>query len=341
MKHRLTALLIISTMLLLLFSCEKPQEAAIGYDHVITVVCDDENWVACEPILNETLGKVYKTPRTENFYTFHRISVDDLKFNLKNKNLMIITQLEVSSEITGQVKSMLPGSTLKEIRERPNGYYYQEDAYAKGQALIIVAGKSYADLRKRLKINQDQIFDFVERKMYERNTAFVYRSGEQFDMAEAYYDQHGYYLRMMHDYVEIENSPSKQFVWVGRDFPYRWISVSWSTPNDTAELEDQLDSLLQDTFSNRLGSIAINLDYSDSESFWFQQYSASRYFGLWESIEEVKGGPFIAYGFYEPSKDMLYLLTGIIHAPNKDKIPYIRQMETIFRTFDTKVFEPE
>ncbi|MCF7807901.1 MAG: DUF4837 family protein [Candidatus Marinimicrobia bacterium] len=336
--------LIIALILLsMLFtvSCDPPMKKAVGYDHVITVVCDDENWEVCEPILNETLGQVYKTPRTENLYTFHRISPGDLSVNITNKNLLIITQLEVSSEVTGHVRSMLPPETIKAIRERKSGYYYTEDAYALDQALVVIIGKSYADLGDRLKANQDQIFNFFERNMYERNTAFVYRSGEQFELAEQYFEQYGFYLRMMHSYVEIENTPGEDMVWLGRDFPYRWLTVSWSTPVDTMEFEVQLENLLRDTYVNRIGNIQINEDYFTSEPIWFDEYSAIRYYGLWESTEDVKGGPYIAYGFYEPVTDRMYLLSGIIHAPDKAKIPYIRQMETIFRTFDTQVFDPD
>lgn len=334
------ALLIILASFIMV-SCEPPMDKAIGYDHVITVVCDDENWEVCEPILNETLGKTYITPRTENLYTFHRIDPSDLPLNTKNKNLLIITQLEVSSQVTGQVKSILPEATIKEIRDRKSGYYYQEDAYALGQALLIIIGKSYADLGDRLKANQEQIFKFVEEKMYERNTAFIYRSGEQFEVAEEYFEQYGYYLRMMHDYVEVENIPGKDLVWLGRDFPYRWLTVSWSTPVDTMGFEVQLENLLRDTYLNRIGTVKINEDYFITEPIWFNEYSAVRYYGLWESTEEVKGGPFIAYGFYEPISDRMYLLLGVIHAPEKSKIPYIRQMETIFRTFGTKIFDPD
>jgi hypothetical protein len=338
-NNKIFFLIILGIGLSLFTACEKPQDPAVGYDHIITVVCDDENWTVAEPILNETLGKVYDTPQAENLYSFHRIEPGDLPLNIKNKNLLIITRLEVYSEVTGQVRSMLPDSVITRIRERPTGYYYQEDAYAKGQALVMVVAKSYADLRNRLSTNQDQIFNFVEKKMYERNTAFVYRSGEQFEMAQAYYDEHGYYLRMMHDYVEIENSVDNKVVWLGRDFPYRWLSVSWTTPDDSTELETQLDKLLEDTYQNRLGNISINVDYTSSEEIWFKAYSAVKYNGLWESNEDLKGGPFIAYGFYEPGKDRLYLLSGVIHAPEKLKIPYIRQMETIFHTFDTKPYE--
>ncbi len=253
---------------------------------------------------------------------------------------MILTRLEEKSKITPQVRSMLPDSTIRNIRDNPKGFYYQGDAYAAGQALIVVVGKSRADLRNRLEINQDQIFNFIEHKMYERNTAFIYRSGEQFELAEKYYDQYGFYLRMMHDYVEIENNPKNKLVWLGRDFPYRWLSVTWAEPTDST-LEYQLDKLLTSTFGRKLKDVQLNRDYLTSESIWFKQYSAYKYYGLWESKLEVKGGPFIAYGFYEPVKDRIYLIMGLVYAPEKAKLPYIRQMETIIRTFSTEKFEAD
>jgi len=331
---------IIGFAMVVFIGCSKPREAAIGYDHVITVVSEADNWEACEPILNETLGRTIYTPWTEQLYSFQRIDPSDLNVNILNKNLLILTRLEVYSEVMKQVRAMLPDSTIQRMWKNPRGYYKGENAYADGQALIIVAGKSLAELRSRLKVNQEEILSFVERKMFERNTAFVYRSGEQFKLAESYYQQHGFYLRMMHDYVEIENSPSKKLVWLGRDFPYRWLTISWATPDDISTLETQSDRLLRNTLGTKIPDVRINEDHLIREEVWFKSYSGFKYFGLWEMKDDVKGGPFVAYSFYEPVKDRIYVLAGTVHAPDRNKMPYIRQAETILRTFDTDLFAP-
>ncbi len=334
---------IIALCLIVLFgvsSCERPKEKAIGYDYVITVVCDDRNWEVCEPVLAKKLGKVYQTPPTENLYSFQRIDPDDLNANILNKNLLIITRLEENSKVTPHVKSMLPDTTIQNMRNNPRGYYQQADAYAAGQALIVVAGKTLSDLRGRLEVNQQQIFDFVEKVMYERNTNFIYRAGEQFELAQKYFDQHGFYIRMMHDFVEIENNAKTNLVWLGRDFPYRWLATSWETPTDE-DLEIQVENILKSTFGTKIRDVTLNLDYLTVEPFWFKSYSAYKFYGLWESKSEIKGGPFIAYGFYEPVKDRVYVISGVVHAPNKAKMPYIRQLETILRTFDTEVYQPD
>jgi len=337
-KIRIAPFILIALLAVTLTRCERPKDKAIGYDQVITVVCDDRNWEVCEPVLAEKLGKVYQTPPTETLYSFDRISPEDLNANIMNKNLMILTRLEEASGITPQVRSMLPDSTIQRMRSKPYGLYYQGDAYASGQALVVVVGSSLGDLRNRLELNQDRIFNFIEHKMFERNTAFIYRSGEQFDLAQKYYDQYGFYVRMMHDYVEIENRPKDNLVWLGRDFPYRWLTITWAAATDSS-LEYQVDDLLKKTFGRKLKDVTLNRDYLQAESIWFKEYSTIKYYGLWESKKEVKGGPFIAYGFYEPKKDRIYLLSGIVHAPDKAKLPYIRQMETILRTFDTTPYK--
>ena len=337
-KAMLNKSLLVTLMVsFVMMSCERPKDKAIGYDDVITVVCDDRNWEACEPVLAEKLGKVYQTPPTENLYTFHRIRPQDLNANILNKNILIITRLEAESKVTPQVQSMLPDTTIKNMIKNPKGYYFRGDAYAQGQALIVVAAKTLAGLRNRLQANQDEMFNFVENKMYERQNAFIYRAEEQVELAQKYYDQHGFYVRMMHDYVEIENNTKNNLVWLGRDFPYRWLTISWASPTDTT-LEVQLDQLLTSTFGSKLKDLKLNRDYLTAEEIWFKEYSTIKYYGLWESKSEVKGGPFIAYGFYEPLKDRIYLISGIVHAPEKAKLPYVRQLETIIRTFDTQPF---
>jgi len=332
----------LAVMAVLLFqSCEKPLPAALGHDQVINVICDEENWEISQPILSRTLGKVFHTPRTETLYTFQRVEPEALNANRLAKNILIITRLEPASGVTAQVRSMLPDTLISRIRQTSGAVYSRRDAYAKGQALVVVIAKSRADLRQRLEQSQEQIFNFIESTMFERNTAFIYRSGEQFELAEQYFDQYGFYLRMMHDYVEIENNPEKHLVWLGRCFPYRWLVISWVAPDDSTELEVQTRRLLKNTLGKKIGSVRLNEEYLTSEPIWFKEYAAVKYYGLWGSKTEVKGGPLLAYSFFEPVKDRIYCLAGLVHAPDREKMYYLRQAETIFRTFATQIYEPE
>ena len=324
---------------LFLATCNLPQEEAIGGGDVIMVLSEDENWEIAEPILTGSLGRIVRTPQNESLYEFVRITPDQLEANLKIKNLVILTRLEVHSEISGQVRSMLPDSTLNRIRESQTGIYLRANAYAAGQALMIVAAKNPPDLRNRLRENQDAIFNFFENKFLEREEAFVYRSGEQREMAEGYYEKYGWYLRMMHTFVEIVDNPAQQFVWWGRDLPIRWLTISWMDPVDTLDLQASAHVLLERTYGTLLSDVQLNRDYLLEEEVWFKEYSAYRLSGLWESKEEVKGGPFAGYVFYEPEKDRIYFLNGLVFAPDRRKVPYIRQLETIMHSFATQPYE--
>jgi hypothetical protein len=339
-QNRTVHLIIFALLLVMLTGCNLPQEEAIGADDEIVVLTEDENWELAEPILEKALGQIIMTPQKEPLYEFRRIGPDELQDNLKIKNLIILTRLEVSSRISGMVKSMLPDTTLKRVRNDKSAVYLRENAYAAGQVLLIVPAQDPPDLRKRLSVNSRKIFETFERQFMLRQEAFIYRSGEQFDLAQSYLDQYGWYLRMAHTYIPIQNNPAERFVWWGREFPFRWLSVSWATPSDSMDLESAGRKLMERTYSNLLDDVRINPDFLKVEEVWLKNYAAYRFSGLWEHTTDVKGGPFVGYAFYEPEKDRIYYLNGLVFAPDRRKMPYLRQLEVILQTFDTKAYEP-
>ncbi len=318
---------------LLFFQCDLPREEAIGPNDEIVVLSEDPNWNLVHEVLKESLGRVIRTPQHETLYSFRRITPDQLADNLKVKNLMILSRLEVSSRISDQLRSMLPDSTLKRVRESPTAVVLRRDAYAAGQTLLIVPAKDPQDLKLRLHVQARTIRDFFEESFQSNEIQFIYRSGEQFEMAQGYFNQYGWYIRMMHSFVEIRNDPADRFVWLGRDFPYRWMTISWMPVPDGGELEVVADSLLRQVYSRNLDGLKLNPDFLQREEVWFNDQSAVRYSGLWEDPVDVKGGPFVAYVFYEPQRDRIYLLNALVFAPDRRKLGYLRQLDVILHTF--------
>ena len=62
--------------------------------------------------------------------------------------------------------------------------------------------------------------------------------------------------------------------------------------------------------------------------------SAYRIFGLWESIDDAKGGPFQGYIFYDYENDRTFYISYIVFNPGGKKAFYMRQMEMIAKTID-------
>ena len=48
------------------------------------------------------------------------------------------------------------------------------------------------------------------------------------------------------------------------------------------------------------------------------------------------GGPFISYVLVDEELDRVYYLDGFVYSPSKDQREFIRELETILRTFRTE-----
>ncbi|MXX58593.1 MAG: DUF4837 family protein [Rhodothermaceae bacterium] len=55
----------------------------------------------------------------------------------------------------------------------------------------------------------------------------------------------------------------------------------------------------------------------------------------WSHISLWHGGTFVSYAFYDEPTRRLYLIDGMVFAPNYSKREFVRQMEVIAYTFRT------
>ena len=54
--------------------------------------------------------------------------------------------------------------------------------------------------------------------------------------------------------------------------------------------------------------------------------------GIWDTAIDTipnAGGPYISYVYHLEDKDLLFI--GLINSPGKDKMIYVKQMETVFK----------
>jgi hypothetical protein len=67
--------------------------------------------------------------------------------------------------------------------------------------------------------------------------------------------------------------------------------------------------------------------------------------GLWHMVGDREdgtkaafgmGGPFLTYTFYDEPTGRIYMISGMVFAPNFDKREFLRQMEVIAYTFRTR-----
>ena len=64
--------------------------------------------------------------------------------------------------------------------------------------------------------------------------------------------------------------------------------------------------------------------------------AAYRLSGLWESIDQAKGGPFVGYLFYDYASDRTFYVTYMVFNPGGRKAFYMKQMELFIKTLNTE-----
>ncbi len=337
-KLRLIALALV--ILVSGYGCATKQKPATGADDEIVVIADAENWRVVQSYLEEAFGKTVYTPQNEVLYTFKWVVPGDFKIYYRRKNVILVGRLEVSSSLTPILKSMLPDTLLQRIFKSPGAYYSRRNAYADGQLLMVFLGQTDQDLQARIRLNQEALLARMEQVTQDRMTRFIYRIGEQTEMTKQFYNKYGWSMRIMHDYLVLKDDPKNDLVWLGRDYPFRWVAVHWETPPDSFDLAVLGKRMLEKVWGGLIPDVRLSMKYFDMRETWLNNFNALEYRGLWVHKTEVKGGPFIAYALYAPRQDKVFLLTGLVWAPDRAKLPYIRQIEMILKTFNLDLPKP-
>lgn len=118
----------------------------------------------------------------------------------------------------------------------------------------------------------------------------------------------------------------------------RWIFVHWiETDNPSVIEKEWLIAKRNQLTGTYYGDDDIDLKFMPPvyEEVDFLGRRAGKMSGLWKSEKEIRGGPFILYGFYDVITERIYLLDFSLFDPrlNKQKRKLIRDGEVILHTF--------
>ena len=168
---------------------------------------------------------------------------------------------------------------------------------------------------------------------FQRQSVHLFEvSSRQKELENELANKYGWTLKIPWGYTVVRDSAEQQFFWMGLDMPFRWLAVQWVEGlvfSDSSSVYDHVKSIPEEYFGN--------INYSDHlfkiEPFTFNDYGAWKISGLWESIEEAQGGPFISYLFYDEANDRTYFIHLSIFHPGNDKSLLLRQVDIVAHSF--------
>jgi len=213
-----------------------------------------------------------------------------------------------------------------------NGNVLEKDLpnlWAKPQEVIVFFVRDFENFQLYLKREKHAI----ENKMLEKEIAQLkwdlYRTHEQTKITKYLQEKYDFSIRIPRDWIILEEG--ENFLWLGKDYPMRWFSVSWKDGDKTLEInpwdwrcqigEKLYQEISIDSIAQSEGEIAIN------------HWTGQQIRGLWYHDIEPKGGPFSSVIFHDESANRWYFLDMQVYAPDRSKMRYLREMEVMAQTF--------
>ena len=159
-------------------------------------------------------------------------------------------------------------------------------------------------------------------------------------MTQELAQKYGWSVNVPFGYRILEAYPDSGIVTLAKDNPNRWLFVYWEDGIHPDQITEEWCIQKRDDITGRLfgGDRIVPGDVQVSQTEFGGKLAVVLQ-GIWENEKEWKGGPFKSYAFLDIDQNRFYFIDMGLYAPNKDKLPYIRQVDLISQTF--QIYDPD
>ncbi|MBJ11987.1 MAG: hypothetical protein CMG62_02760 [Candidatus Marinimicrobia bacterium] len=327
-------MLFIKIILIIFFlSCSSKREA-LGPDNEIRIICSKSEERDIKKLLSILFNDTIYTPEPEPYY-FLKFSSPETYLELKNQAYIIVASLNQKNDNKASrlIQKLLPENQYF-INYDQDPIYLSKNVHARNQIFMVVNGLSFDHVKRSISEKKDQLKGLFLDQYEVRQKKFIIDNENYNKVENSILGKNDWLISIPWGWEVIKNSTDSGFVWLGKEMPFQWISVSWS---GGSHIGDELIAgrYIWDMPNRYYKNIRFN-DYKFKlKKTNFLGYSAWYSDGIWESINknESKGGPFRSYLFYNERKNLTYHINMLIYHPGNNKSLYMRQMDMIAKTF--------
>ena len=310
-----------------------------GPEYNLYVFAENSDYASLKEILHATFEREILTPQYETHFKIIHVKPADFGNYLTYKQLLFVATLQSEGSIADLVKRSITQQNMMEKVENGESFLFKnEDQWIKDQLIITLVAPTLDSLMSKIDKNKDFIYnyfyDFQQKTVFD----YVYSRLENKKLPKELMEKFQWTVRVPHDYFIDSEDPENNFVLLRRRIPERWFMVKYFDGLQPDIISEKWALDLRDSLGVRYFSgIKTNREYCSSKEINFLGRRCLRVQGLWEHDEQVVGGPFISYVFYDEGMQRVYLLDCATFAPNRDKIPFLDQMDAMVHTFKTKL----
>ena len=121
-------------------------------------------------------------------------------------------------------------------------------------------------------------------------------------------------------------SQHKNFLWMGRGYPYRWLTFTSAISNDYLTLNDAWKGI-EANFKSTMPKVNLLEILRSEETIMINEKPIRVMRGVYEHHESDTGGPFVIYLFDGHTENEVILASGFVNNPGREKVTLLRQLE--------------
>lgn len=330
---------LIFVIFILFIGCdgEIPKRDTLGPHDQILIVADSSDFVKTRKALEKSLEAEVFLPAAEKLFKIKFMSIEDYERYKRWQNILVLSILDEEGKADGFVKSVLSEEAQKKVANGEVFLGIQKNIWTKNQGLAYLVGKDVKSISDFLELNGERIVETFLEVQKQQLLYVMYKVGEQEEISEKLWEKFGWKVRVQFDYLIANADEENDFVWLRRFHPDRFLSVKsfdgTGTENYSPEFWIKLRNEIgvkyhQNSEVDTLRTAAENVD--------FLGYKATKLSGLWVIREDLVGGPFRSYCFFDAKAQKYFLVDLAVFAPGEDKKNYLTQLEIIASTFEAK-----
>ncbi|MCW9707210.1 DUF4837 family protein [Fodinibius salsisoli] len=352
---KLSILLLIATIWV---SCDGDyrQKARGGFGEAV-VIMDSTEWKSeTAEALRQTYGEGIATLPTLPLEPLFDLQFRDFKNNdeleqLKRfKNIIIAAPIDDSTNTAEWVRALLSDEVENQVRNGESFAFPLQNKWYKDQWTMILTAPTDTALARQIQNSEKTLTDNLFEKEFQRWNEEVYGQGEQVELSDSLWTNHGWKIRIQHDWIKnidttyTENGEESHFLTMRRVLPEnnRWFWAWWKDDvQDISYLDDnwinsKRDSLMKKWIRGSRDSSYVTTEYGrpvETEVFEMDGDLTHETLGTWRMTKDAMGGPFVNFTIYDEEADRLFILEFGQHAPKFKKRRFVRQFRTMLRTF--------
>ena len=320
---------IIILFFIVLFSCSNLPQVH-GKENEITILISPEDKDYALPILESFFSEVINTPQAEKKFPINYVNPWEIETVQYRPNLLIIS-LTNPIDSTGDYLYRRFNKSI----QTENPIWLLENVYAEEQNIILLKSIDTIHLENILNENHDWIFSNIINKIDLNILRYIKTKGENTELISKIKSKFDLDIIVQKDYKLLSESPDSSFLWIGRGYPYRWLTlhiVDRHLFENPGRSFVSIDSL----FAHYLPDITVSQHYKSFYVELIKQKVIPILRGLYDHEESQTGGPWVMYviGTNDPSK--VILATGFVNNPGHEKVLQLLQLEVLFRNIIQK-----